>query len=34
MTSSEIKKYIIDEIMNFSDKNHLYDDLTIVVVKF
>ena len=34
MTSSEIKKYIINEIMNFSDKNHLYDDLTIVVIKF
>jgi ligand-binding sensor domain-containing protein len=34
ITSSEIKKYITDEIMNFSDKNHLYDDLTIVVIKF
>jgi ligand-binding sensor domain-containing protein len=34
MTSSEIKKCIINEIMKFSDKNHLYDDLTIVVIKF
>ena len=34
MSSSEIKNYIITEILNFSDKNHLYDDLTIVVVKF
>jgi serine phosphatase RsbU (regulator of sigma subunit) len=34
MTSSEIKKCIINEIMKFSDKNHFYDDLTIVVIKF
>jgi ligand-binding sensor domain-containing protein len=34
MTASDIKNSIINNIMSFSDKNHLYDDVTIVVIKF